>query len=896
MSIRLLGMLASGVFLLGAATLKQPENCGSRPCTYVITCAAASCTPTESAEVQQALDDARPGDTLRLEAGKTFLSTGWRLPSKDGSDGWITLTTTRYEDLPDENTRITPAWASLLPRLVATTPPQGVLYTENGPLPRPAERYRLIGLMFINRAGSSFSRGLVTIGNPVTFRRAFIADPATNLLTTSSIHSLESDQFVQVATNGTLPGGLQPDVRYYITSITPFSLRLSLTRKGPPVDITDAGAGEHVYIDEGVTRPEHQARDIVIDRCYFTATPTDNVRRAVGIHGSNITVRNSFIEYAKDFATDAQAIVSYNGAGPYTIENNFLEGTGENVLFGGAIGWEIANPPLDPQGVTPADILMRYNYLPKNPARFLLERWKPGIWVEAGKTIQPADGLTFSLIALNSGYTGPVQPQWSETLNATMQDGEVVWRAWSPTGPRRWIVKNNFEIKAAERATIQYNVFDRMWSDGQWFAINFKTENQPTRIPAGEYSARTENILFRDNVIRSAPAALTVSRGARSTARNWDIRNNLFHDIDARKYGSGWERQFQFVSLPLQGLTFEHNTAISGSSGATLLLERMGAEVVNEPIVFRNNILQKSPELGIRGSGAAEGTRTFEAYLCAGQPCDTSSISPNVIAGVNRNTYPPNTFNLCPTAAACDADLSGAKFTDSSDNNFSLAEDSPFRGAASDGSDLGVNARTLPRIQNLRVAATSNKAVVYYQLSEPIQHIPCVLEAGRRPDFSEPVADVNPVLFRRADSDRRPTAVTDGAFHSFIIGSDVNESAMNGNVYSRALEPGTRYFYRLQCGGDTRAGEFTTAAAGVTAEVTVPIRIAPSEGVTEVAIDYGTVEDGAPQAFRTTAALPCESGCDISVPARTGSILYFRARYKTAEGDRFSGVQAIPIQ
>ncbi len=896
MRVRVAVMLSLLVWLSRAATLKEPARCDSRPCTYIVTCASATCTAAESEEVQAALYDAQPGDTIKLEAGRTFLSPGWWLPSKDGSAGWITVTTTRDGDLPEANTRITPAWAPLLPRLVATTPPRGVLLTENGPLPRPAERYRLIGLMFVNRPGASLSGGLLTIGNPTTFRRPFTVDPVIDTLQTTIVHVLETGQYVQLVSTGRLPGGLQPDTRYYVQSISPTVFRLSLTRGGPPVDITDTGTGEHIYIEEGVSRPEHQPRDITVDRCYFTATYGDNVRRAIGLHGSNITIRNTFIEYAKDFGTDSQAIGSYNGIGPYTIENNFLEGAAENIMFGGAIGWEIANPPLDPQGVTSADIVLRYNYLPKNPARFRLEPWKPGLWVEAGKSIKPADGSNVSFIATNSGFTGAVEPQWPGTRDQTTTDGEVVWRAWSPTGALRWVVKNNFELKAAERATIQYNVFDRMWTDAQQASINLKTENQNTRIPAGEYAARTENILFRDNIIRSAPAAMTVSRGLGGTARNWNIRNNLFHDIDAKKYGDAWERQFQFINLPFPGLVFEHNTVVSTFSGATMLLDRLGSEPLNEQVVFRNNILQRSSITGVRGSGSSEGTPTFEMYMCGSQPCQEGLVSPNVIAGANRNIYPPYTFNLCPAAAACDSDLSGAKFTDASDNDFSLAEDSPFRGAASDGGDLGVDMRTLPQIRRLRVDTTATKAVLHYQLSEPIQHIPCVLEVGRRPDFTDRVADVDPALFRRADSDRRPTALTDGAYHTFVIGSDTNETAMGGSGYSRALEPATKYYYRLQCGGDARTGEFTTTLTRVAVDVSVPVRVPPSDGVIEAAMEYGYVEEGAPKEFRqSTEAVSCSSGCDITVPARSGSVLYFRARYKTAEGDQLSAVQAVAL-
>ena len=52
---------------------------------------------------------------------------------------------------------------------------------------------------------------------------------------------------------------------------------------------------------------------------------------------------------------DSQAINGYNGAGPFTIENNYLEAAGENVLFGGA------DPAVT--NLVPSDIVLRRNHL-----------------------------------------------------------------------------------------------------------------------------------------------------------------------------------------------------------------------------------------------------------------------------------------------------------------------------------------------------------------------------------------------------------------------------------------------------------------------------------------------------------------------------------------------------
>jgi hypothetical protein len=515
------------------------------------------------------------------------------------------------------------------------------------------------------------------------------------------------------------------------------------------------------------------------------------------------------------------------------------------------------------------------------------------MYVEPGKPIQPTSGENVSYVAVTSGMTGAVEPAWPRKENEAVSDGEVSWLAWSMNAVRRWVVKNNFELKAAERATIQYNVFEHMWRDGQETAINFKTENQAR--PNGEYAARTENVLFRDNIIRSAPAAWKGSLGTRGKAANWHIINNLFTDIDALAYGNGTERQLQIANLPFPGIIFEHNTIISPNSAATMILDRLG--VPNEPIIFRNNILQRGTLDGIKGSGQGEGTGTFQFYMCGGKPCPPDTVSPNIIAGVNRRVYPEGTFNLCPSDAGCKPELSTFGFADPAREDFSLTVSSPFRAAAGDGSGLGVDMTQLPQISNLRVEAGSTKAILYYRLSQPIQHIPCAVEVSRKRDFSEPVSDVNPVLFQRADSDRRSTAVTDGPWHSFVIGSDVSEQGMDGNTYSRALAPATQYHYRLMCGGDTRTGAFVTAGGTGRSSIGYTVIVPLRENAVSAAVEYGAVEHRVAGGFRgRTSPVDCAAGCEIPVETETDSVLYFRVVYTDAAGQEIpAAVQAVVI-
>src|SRR5690606_23447694 len=58
-----------------------------------------------------------------------------------------------------------------------------------------------------------------------------------------------------------------------------------------------------------------------------------------------------------EVGNDSQAIAGWNGPGPFKIVNNYLEGAGENIMFGGA------TPRIE--GLVPADIVIRGNHFHK---------------------------------------------------------------------------------------------------------------------------------------------------------------------------------------------------------------------------------------------------------------------------------------------------------------------------------------------------------------------------------------------------------------------------------------------------------------------------------------------------------------------------------------------------
>jgi len=78
-------------------------------------------------------------------------------------------------------------------------------------------------------------------------------------------------------------------------------------------------------------------------------------------------VTRSYISDIKAVGRDAQAICGWNGPGPFTITNNFLEASSENLLFGGA------DPGI--RDLVPSDITIAGNTLSK-PMAWRQERWE----------------------------------------------------------------------------------------------------------------------------------------------------------------------------------------------------------------------------------------------------------------------------------------------------------------------------------------------------------------------------------------------------------------------------------------------------------------------------------------------------------------------------------------
>ena len=211
--------------------------------------------------LQEALDQAQPGDAITLAPGATYRGP-FHLRRKDG-DQWI-LIASAAKDLPPAGTRVGPSDAPKMPKLVAAS--ESVFRAEAG-----AHHYRLVGLEIAPAGGVSL----------------------TNLVELGGDRQTAQDL------------------------------------------------------------PHH----IIIDRCYLHGDPKAGSRRGVSLNASHVAVVDSHLSDFKDRTADAQAIGGWNGPGPFRIAGNYLEASGENVMFGGG------DPSI--HGLVPSDIEIVRNHMAK---------------------------------------------------------------------------------------------------------------------------------------------------------------------------------------------------------------------------------------------------------------------------------------------------------------------------------------------------------------------------------------------------------------------------------------------------------------------------------------------------------------------------------------------------
>jgi hypothetical protein len=116
------------------------------------------------------------------------------------------------------------------------------------------------------------------------------------------------------------------------------------------------------------TGVSQQGHHFIIEHCIVHADPVLGGKRGIELNSAYVDVVDSYIYGffpGNNSGQDTQALGGWNGPGPFTIINNYLEASGYPVMFGGA------KPAI--VGLVPADIVVRNNHMTRPMS------WK-GVW------------------------------------------------------------------------------------------------------------------------------------------------------------------------------------------------------------------------------------------------------------------------------------------------------------------------------------------------------------------------------------------------------------------------------------------------------------------------------------------------------------------------------------
>lgn len=472
---------------------------------------AATYNVPAGGNLQAYIDAAQYGDVLFLPAGATYvgpITLRYKPNSQPFRESYITIMSAAYQSLPPRGTRVTPAHAGAMPKIVSPGFGAPAVKTEPG-----AHHYRLVGI-------------------EITFQTANACGVSAEDL------------------------GSYPCV----------------------LNLVDLGS----YYSNQDTMSE-VPHHFEIDRCYIHGLPGVYLKRGIELNSAFTDIVNSYISEVHAQGQETQAILGWNGPGPFTIVNNYLEASGINLMFGGAT-------PSIPN-LVPSDIQIRNNHFHKPPS------WREG----------------------DPNFTPLPHP---------------------PGVVNHWSVKNLFELKNARRVMVEGNILENSWVDAQvGYAVLFTVRGEGGAAPW----ATVEDVQFTNNIVRHAAAGMQIlgrdcANNVCSTTKRITVRNNLFDDINSTRWNGGYGALL-VITEGADRVTFDHNTVFQ--NGNVLVAD--GA--ANTNFVFTNNIALHN-DYGIHGSGTSPGNNAIATYFPGGDFRRNIITGANPAVYPPDNYYPPTLNNV----------------------------------------------------------------------------------------------------------------------------------------------------------------------------------------------------------------------------------------------------------
>ena len=383
------------------------------------------------------------------------------------------------------------------------------------------------------------------------------------------------------------------------------------------------------------------ADHIIFDRVWMHGNPHDDTGRGVRLNGMTTTA--VIDSYFSDFhceavagaCTDSQAISGGNGSlagGPYRIHNNFLESSAENILFGGG-----------PGNAVPSDIEITQNHF------FKPLIWKPG------------------------------------------QPGFVGGRTGKP-----FTVKNLLELKNAQRVLVEGNIMENTWGGFSQAGYGVLLTPRGSWAPVQDITIRLNRISHVGGGMQLS-ATRNLENGVwvdSLAAQRWSIHDDVIDDISAARYvGSGivFLITTGFTSHLFNNMSINHVTAFADPNHGIISLGGR-TDIPKASNMNLDNNLMLAGEFPVWSTGLALGCALSGRPLLSFNACWSAyTFTGNGLIGASSTPAWPN-GNMFPAGVAS---VQFVNYNNANGGDYHLQANSPYKGAGTDGKDLGADINAL---------------------------------------------------------------------------------------------------------------------------------------------------------------------------------------------------------
>ena len=388
------------------------------------------------------------------------------------------------------------------------------------------------------------------------------------------------------------------------------------------------------------------ADHIVLDRSWLHGNAQDETR--VGFRLSGMKSVGIVDSYFSDFhctsivgaCVESHAVGGGAGdyqGGPYKIENNFLEASGETIIFGGARAT-----------TTPSDITIRFNHF-----------FKPWQWMKGNSRYQGgASGMPF-------------------------------------------IVRHALEFKNAVRVLVENNLIENVWGgfDEKGAAVLLNPKNQSAISGNVCPICEVTDVTIRYTRISHAGGGFEITTAlsdggapAKAGAR-FSIHDIVLDDISKTYIGGG--RLFfignSWPSNPLHSVRVSHITGFPDPEAGILSLHNLTSNPEMYGFVFINNLVTtgKYPVLNAQDGPASCAHGNVPAVSL--KNCFTSYRFANNALIADPFQYPPSVWPEGNLFAPTIQDVRFVRSRSSMAGPYRLQANSPYKNRGTDGKDIGAD-------------------------------------------------------------------------------------------------------------------------------------------------------------------------------------------------------------